>query len=94
MAISGGKHLVLANGDLYIQDVSQADRYRQYTCRTLHKLTTQTRASRVPGKVIITGELHVTALAKRMAILFTEVKPSEKNIYCFCSRQKPSSVAL
>ncbi|XP_052126133.1 cell adhesion molecule Dscam2 isoform X2 [Frankliniella occidentalis] len=71
----GGKHLVLANGDLYIQDVSPSDRHRAYTCRTLHRLTGQTRASPTPGRVIITEpkgsaqlrltvEKHQSVLAK------------------------------
>lgn len=35
----GGKYVVLANGDLYISNVTPSDSYKNYTCRTVNRLT-------------------------------------------------------
>lgn len=35
----GGKYVVLANGDLYISNVGPSDSYKNYTCRTVNRLT-------------------------------------------------------
>lgn len=35
----GGKYAVLANGDLYISNAGPSDGYKNYICRTLHRLT-------------------------------------------------------
>lgn len=35
----GGKYVVLSNGDLYISNAGPGDGYKNYACRTVHKLT-------------------------------------------------------
>lgn len=50
---SGGKYLVLGNGDLYINNVDSSDGFKSYTCRTVHKLTGETKASSFPGHITV-----------------------------------------
>ncbi|XP_050441202.1 cell adhesion molecule Dscam2 isoform X2 [Adelges cooleyi] len=50
---SGGKHLVLGNGDLYINNVDASDGFKSYTCRTVHKLTGEIRSSTFPGHITV-----------------------------------------
>ncbi|KAK5637805.1 hypothetical protein RI129_000012, partial [Pyrocoelia pectoralis] len=50
----GGKYVVLANGDLYISNVGPSDSYKNYTCRTVNRLTGEVQISAYPGRVIIT----------------------------------------
>lgn len=54
---SGGKYLVLGNGDLYINNVDSSDGFKSYTCRTVHKLTGETKASSFPGHITVNGNL-------------------------------------
>lgn len=35
----GGKYVVLGNGDLYISNAGPGDGYKNYACRTVHRLT-------------------------------------------------------
>lgn len=35
----GGKYVVLENGDLYISNAGPRDGYKNYACRTVHRLT-------------------------------------------------------
>jgi hypothetical protein len=35
----GGKYVVLSNGDLYISNAGPGDGYKNYGCRTVHRLT-------------------------------------------------------
>ncbi|XP_050541670.1 cell adhesion molecule Dscam2 isoform X2 [Daktulosphaira vitifoliae] len=48
-----GKYLVLSNGDLYINNVDSSDGFKSYTCRTVHKLTGETRSSSIPGHITV-----------------------------------------
>ncbi|VVC29919.1 Fibronectin type III,Immunoglobulin subtype,Immunoglobulin-like domain,Immunoglobulin-like [Cinara cedri] len=50
---SGGKYLVLGNGDLYINNVDSSDGYKSYTCRTVHKLTGEIKTSAFPGHITV-----------------------------------------
>uniref|UniRef100_A0A6P7FJH3 Down syndrome cell adhesion molecule-like protein Dscam2 isoform X4 n=1 Tax=Diabrotica virgifera virgifera TaxID=50390 RepID=A0A6P7FJH3_DIAVI len=50
----GGKYVVLANGDLYISNAGPGDGYKNYACRTVHKLTGEVQTSSYPGRVIVT----------------------------------------
>nr|XP_023018250.1 Down syndrome cell adhesion molecule-like protein Dscam2 [Leptinotarsa decemlineata] len=50
----GGKYVVLANGDLYISNAGPGDGYKNYACRTVHKLTGEVQTSTYPGRVIVT----------------------------------------
>lgn len=51
-----GKYLVLPSGELHIRDVGPEDGYKQYQCRTKHRLTGETRLSATKGRLVITGE--------------------------------------
>lgn len=55
---SGGKYLVLGNGDLYISNIDSSDGYKSYTCRTVHKLTGETKTSSFPGHITVNGTLN------------------------------------
>ncbi|XP_030749790.1 Down syndrome cell adhesion molecule-like protein Dscam2 isoform X2 [Sitophilus oryzae] len=50
----GGKYVVLGNGDLYISNAGPGDGYKNYACRTLHRLTGEVKASVYPGRIIVT----------------------------------------
>ncbi|XP_060519429.1 cell adhesion molecule Dscam2 isoform X3 [Cylas formicarius] len=50
----GGKYVVLANGDLYISNAGPGDGYRNYACRTVHRLTGEVQTSAYPGRIIVT----------------------------------------
>lgn len=54
---SGGKYLVLENGDLYINNVDSSDGYKSYMCRTVHRLTGETKTSSFPGHITVNGDL-------------------------------------
>ena len=51
-----GKYLVLPSGELHIRDVGPEDGYKSYKCRTVHKLTGETRLSATAGRLVITGK--------------------------------------
>ncbi|XP_066154117.1 cell adhesion molecule Dscam1 isoform X2 [Euwallacea fornicatus] len=50
----GGKYVVLANGDLYISNAGPGDGYKNYACRTVHRLTSELQTSTYPGRIIVT----------------------------------------
>ncbi|XP_066249435.1 cell adhesion molecule Dscam1 isoform X2 [Euwallacea similis] len=50
----GGKYVVLANGDLYISNAGPGDGYKNYACRTVHRLTGELQTSTYPGRIIVT----------------------------------------
>ncbi|XP_050296010.1 cell adhesion molecule Dscam2 isoform X2 [Anthonomus grandis grandis] len=50
----GGKYVVLGNGDLYISNAGPGDGYKNYACRTVHKLTGEVITSTYPGRIIVT----------------------------------------
>ncbi|XP_049817554.1 Down syndrome cell adhesion molecule-like protein Dscam2 [Aethina tumida] len=50
----GGKYVVLANGDLYISNAGLGDGYKNYACRTVHRLTGEVQTSTYPGRIIVT----------------------------------------
>lgn len=50
----GGKYIVLANGDLYVDNVTPNDAHKSYSCRTVNRLTGETQSSAYPGRIIIT----------------------------------------
>ncbi|XP_063226995.1 cell adhesion molecule Dscam2 [Bacillus rossius redtenbacheri] len=51
---TGGKYAVLTSGDLYIYNAGPSDGYKSYSCRTVHRLTSEVQTSTYPGRVIIT----------------------------------------
>ncbi|KAJ3636867.1 hypothetical protein MTP99_000372 [Tenebrio molitor] len=50
----GGKYVVLSNGDLYISNAGPGDGYKNYGCRTVHRLTGEAQTSMYPGRIIVT----------------------------------------
>lgn len=50
---NGGRFFLTASGDLYVSNVVSADSARTYQCKTLHRLTGETRLSS-PGRIIVT----------------------------------------
>ncbi|KAL1500781.1 hypothetical protein ABEB36_006226 [Hypothenemus hampei] len=50
----GGKYVVLGNGDLYISNAGPGDGYKNYACRTVHRLTGELQMSTYPGRIIVT----------------------------------------
>lgn len=50
-----GKYLVLPSGELHIRSVSSEDGFKSYKCRTVHRLTQETRLSATAGRLVISG---------------------------------------
>ncbi|KAK8752892.1 hypothetical protein OTU49_008128, partial [Cherax quadricarinatus] len=64
-----GKYLVLPSGELHIRSVSSEDGFKSYKCRTVHRLTQETRLSATAGRLVISagvssGPPQVADLAK------------------------------
>ncbi|XP_047472730.1 Down syndrome cell adhesion molecule-like protein Dscam2 isoform X28 [Penaeus chinensis] len=52
-----GKYLVLPSGELHIRSVSSEDGFKSYKCRTVHRLTQETRLSATAGRLVISDPL-------------------------------------
>ncbi|XP_045126197.1 Down syndrome cell adhesion molecule-like protein Dscam2 isoform X35 [Portunus trituberculatus] len=50
-----GKYLVLPSGELHIRSVSSEDGFKSYKCRTVHRLTQETRLSATAGRLVISA---------------------------------------
>ncbi|XP_045126215.1 Down syndrome cell adhesion molecule-like protein Dscam2 isoform X2 [Portunus trituberculatus] len=50
-----GKYLVLPSGELHIRSVSPEDSFKSYKCRTIHRLTQETRLSATAGRLVISN---------------------------------------
>ncbi|RXG70174.1 hypothetical protein Avbf_00022 [Armadillidium vulgare] len=48
-----GKYLVLPSGELHIRSVTPEDGEKSYSCRTVHRLTGETRLSATAGRLVI-----------------------------------------
>nr|AEC50084.1 down syndrome cell adhesion molecule [Pacifastacus leniusculus] len=48
-----GKYLVLPSGELHIRNVNSEDGFKSYKCRTVHRLTQETRLSATAGRLVI-----------------------------------------
>ncbi|XP_076062140.1 Down syndrome cell adhesion molecule 1 isoform X8 [Oratosquilla oratoria] len=51
--VADGKYLVLPSGELHIKKVSSEDGFKSYKCRTVHRLTQETRLSATAGRLVI-----------------------------------------
>ena len=51
-----GKYLVLPSGELHIKNVTPEDGKKSYSCRTVHRLTGETRLSATAGRLVISGK--------------------------------------
>ncbi|XP_042237781.1 Down syndrome cell adhesion molecule-like protein Dscam2 isoform X20 [Homarus americanus] len=52
-----GKYLVLPSGELHIRSVSSEDGFKSYKCRTVHRLTQETRLSATAGRLVISDAM-------------------------------------
>ncbi|CAG0883702.1 unnamed protein product [Darwinula stevensoni] len=71
-----GKYLVLPSGELQIRDVGPEDGYKSYKCRTVHRLTGETRLSATAGKLVITeprGNLQPTLKDSKVGSIREEI---------------------
>ncbi|KAF0295698.1 Down syndrome cell adhesion molecule-like protein Dscam2 [Amphibalanus amphitrite] len=50
---SYGKYLVLPSGELHIRDVTPEDGLKSFRCRTVHRLTGETRLSATEGRLVV-----------------------------------------
>ncbi|XP_042237794.1 Down syndrome cell adhesion molecule-like protein Dscam2 isoform X32 [Homarus americanus] len=55
-----GKYLVLPSGELHIRSVSSEDGFKSYKCRTVHRLTQETRLSATAGRLVISEPLGLS----------------------------------
>ncbi|XP_042237795.1 Down syndrome cell adhesion molecule-like protein Dscam2 isoform X33 [Homarus americanus] len=55
-----GKYLVLPSGELHIRSVSSEDGFKSYKCRTVHRLTQETRLSATAGRLVISEAVGLT----------------------------------
>ncbi|XP_042237786.1 Down syndrome cell adhesion molecule-like protein Dscam2 isoform X25 [Homarus americanus] len=56
-----GKYLVLPSGELHIRSVSSEDGFKSYKCRTVHRLTQETRLSATAGRLVISEPVGLAA---------------------------------
>ncbi|XP_042237805.1 Down syndrome cell adhesion molecule-like protein Dscam2 isoform X42 [Homarus americanus] len=56
-----GKYLVLPSGELHIRSVSSEDGFKSYKCRTVHRLTQETRLSATAGRLVISEPVGASA---------------------------------
>nr|AQY56561.1 down syndrome cell adhesion molecule [Penaeus chinensis] len=56
-----GKYLVLPSGELHIRSVSSEDGFKSYKCRTVHRLTQETRLSATAGRLVISEPMGSSA---------------------------------
>ncbi|KAK4311632.1 hypothetical protein Pmani_016871, partial [Petrolisthes manimaculis] len=58
---SDGKYLVLPSGELHIRSVTSEDGFKSYKCRTVHRLTQETRLSATAGRLVISEGVGLSA---------------------------------
>ncbi|XP_042237772.1 Down syndrome cell adhesion molecule-like protein Dscam2 isoform X12 [Homarus americanus] len=80
-----GKYLVLPSGELHIRSVSSEDGFKSYKCRTVHRLTQETRLSATAGRLVISagissGPPQVQDQAKLLQ--YTRTQGSGLAMYC------------
>nr|AGL39311.1 Down syndrome cell adhension molecule [Eriocheir sinensis] len=56
-----GKYLVLPSGELHIRSVSSEDGFKSYKCRTVHRLTQETRLSATAGRLVISDPVGMSS---------------------------------
>ncbi|XP_047472708.1 Down syndrome cell adhesion molecule-like protein Dscam2 isoform X7 [Penaeus chinensis] len=86
-----GKYLVLPSGELHIRSVSSEDGFKSYKCRTVHRLTQETRLSATAGRLVISDPVGFSApkftWEERINTVLTVVKPSGVSVSVFCEAQ-------
>uniref|UniRef100_T1JLG8 Ig-like domain-containing protein n=1 Tax=Strigamia maritima TaxID=126957 RepID=T1JLG8_STRMM len=51
---TGGQYMMMPTGELHIRDVTITESYKNYRCKTTHRLTGETKLSSTFGKLIVT----------------------------------------
>ncbi|XP_069177268.1 cell adhesion molecule Dscam1 [Procambarus clarkii] len=86
-----GKYLVLPSGELHIRNVNSEDGFKSYKCRTVHRLTQETRLSATAGRLVISDPVGFSApkfrWEERVNTLLTVVKPRATDVSIFCEAQ-------
>ncbi|XP_063871341.1 cell adhesion molecule Dscam1-like [Scylla paramamosain] len=86
-----GKYLVLPSGELHIRSVSSEDGFKSYKCRTVHRLTQETRLSATAGRLVISEPVGFSApkftWEERVNTLLTVLKPAASSVSLFCEAQ-------
>ncbi|XP_050693602.1 cell adhesion molecule Dscam2-like isoform X49 [Eriocheir sinensis] len=80
-----GKYLVLPSGELHIRSVSSEDGFKSYKCRTVHRLTQETRLSATAGRLVISapgGHVQPKLSGDRLQELSGEVVGSSVAMLC------------
>lgn len=62
IAFAGDKYVVVGNRDLYIYNVSAADSYSGFICRTINQLTGDIQTSSYPARITVTGNYNTKLL--------------------------------
>uniref|UniRef100_T1JAD1 Down syndrome cell adhesion molecule-like protein Dscam2 n=1 Tax=Strigamia maritima TaxID=126957 RepID=T1JAD1_STRMM len=50
---TGGRYSIMSSGELHIRDVTPNDAYHSFRCRTVHRLTGETKISSMGGRLVI-----------------------------------------
>ncbi|XP_042237802.1 Down syndrome cell adhesion molecule-like protein Dscam2 isoform X39 [Homarus americanus] len=82
-----GKYLVLPSGELHIRSVSSEDGFKSYKCRTVHRLTQETRLSATAGRLVISAPAGSSAPSLPQEKHFTDVNKMGSTITLFCAVQ-------
>nr|XP_053626456.1 cell adhesion molecule Dscam2-like [Cherax quadricarinatus] len=83
-----GKYLVLPSGELHIRSVSSEDGFKSYKCRTVHRLTQETRLSATAGRLVISEPVGISGPKLPSSDkLHSEMKARATNLSLTCPAQ-------
>ncbi|XP_042237766.1 Down syndrome cell adhesion molecule-like protein Dscam2 isoform X6 [Homarus americanus] len=80
-----GKYLVLPSGELHIRSVSSEDGFKSYKCRTVHRLTQETRLSATAGRLVISEPIGLAGPqlpSKETGSMLTQRAGSSFSLFC------------
>ncbi|XP_042237771.1 Down syndrome cell adhesion molecule-like protein Dscam2 isoform X11 [Homarus americanus] len=87
-----GKYLVLPSGELHIRSVSSEDGFKSYKCRTVHRLTQETRLSATAGRLVISepvGSSGPKFTSRRELEAFSLHKGESSSLFCQAQASPP-----
>ncbi|XP_042237785.1 Down syndrome cell adhesion molecule-like protein Dscam2 isoform X24 [Homarus americanus] len=90
-----GKYLVLPSGELHIRSVSSEDGFKSYKCRTVHRLTQETRLSATAGRLVISepvGSSGPRLTNQRDLEAFTRGQGEAVSLFCQAQAAPPPSI--
>ncbi|XP_045126204.1 Down syndrome cell adhesion molecule-like protein Dscam2 isoform X42 [Portunus trituberculatus] len=82
-----GKYLVLPSGELHIRSVSSEDGFKSYKCRTVHRLTQETRLSATAGRLVISEPVAFSGPKVPSQDLIRTSHPQGSSLSLFCVSQ-------